>query len=146
MAMLAVAIQRILKPFRGDRRGNVGLLFGLLAVPMTIAVGVSIDYGMASSARTKLQSALDAAVLAGAAASSTQTQTAAIAVAKQVFAADTSDLNAGASASFSFDASGDLNGTARRPNISPTLPPRSPPRDRKNFTIDVNIVCPRIHR
>ncbi|MGD0721503.1 MAG: pilus assembly protein TadG-related protein [Roseiarcus sp.] len=112
MAMLAVAIQRILKPFRGDRRGNVGLLFGLLAVPMTIAVGVSIDYGMAAGARTKLQSALDAAVLAGAAASSAQTQTASIAVAQHVFTADTSDLNAGASASFSFDASGDLNGTA----------------------------------
>ncbi|MGD0721502.1 MAG: pilus assembly protein TadG-related protein [Roseiarcus sp.] len=109
---MLTSIVKFFRSLGGDRGGNVGLMFGLLAVPLTIAVGVSIDYGMASSARTKLQSALDAAVLAGAAASSTQTQTAAIAVAKQVFAADTSDLNAGASATFTFNASGDLNGTA----------------------------------
>jgi putative Flp pilus-assembly TadE/G-like protein len=109
---MLTSIVKFIRSLGRDRRGNVGLLFGLLAVPLTIAVGVSIDYGMAAGARTKLQSALDAAVLAGANASSTQTQTASIAVAQQVFTADTSDLNAGAAASFSFDASGNLNGTA----------------------------------
>ena len=110
--MLGAALTKLLGALCSDRRGNVGLMFGLLAVPLTVAVGVGVDYGMAASARTKLQSAIDAAVLAGAAASSSQTRTAAIALAQHVFTADTSDLNAGASANFSFDASGNLTGTA----------------------------------
>jgi Flp pilus assembly protein TadG len=49
-----------------DRRGNIALIGAIAAVPMILAAGVTIDYVRASSARADLQTAIDAAVLAGA--------------------------------------------------------------------------------
>jgi Flp pilus assembly protein TadG len=46
--------------------GSVMPLFALLTVPMLALTGAAIDYSRATSARTALQVALDAAVLAGA--------------------------------------------------------------------------------
>lgn len=43
--------------------GNVSLLFGLSLVPFVGAIGVAVDYTQASSVRTEMQSALDAAAL-----------------------------------------------------------------------------------
>jgi len=50
--------------FAQDRRGNVALMFSLLAVPLVFAVGMSIDYGTAASLQSKLNAAADSAVLA----------------------------------------------------------------------------------
>jgi Flp pilus assembly protein TadG len=52
--------------FSADDRGNVAMMFALSLFPMLAASGAAIDYSRLSSAQTKLQSALDAAVLAAA--------------------------------------------------------------------------------
>ena len=49
-----------------DERGNVALLFGLMALPLFSSVGAAVDYGNAVSINSKLQAASDAAVLAAA--------------------------------------------------------------------------------
>jgi Flp pilus assembly protein TadG len=82
-SMTSAAFVGALERFGRDRRANVALMFSLLAVPLMLAVGVGVDYGMAAKTRVQMQAALDAAVLAGAAASSTQSQIAALAVARQ---------------------------------------------------------------
>lgn len=52
--------------FLRNERGTIALLFGLLIVPLMMVAGIAIDYGMASTKRTAMQSALDAATLAAA--------------------------------------------------------------------------------
>lgn len=49
---------------RADDRGNVGLVFAAVVIPVVGMIGFSIDYGQALSARASLQSAMDSAVLA----------------------------------------------------------------------------------
>ena len=112
MPMSFASIRKLLGAFGRHRSGNVALMFALLSVPLTMSVAVGIDYGLAANARTKLQAAVDAAVLAGAVASATKTQTASIAVAQQLFKADVQDLGASAAASFSFNANGAFAGAA----------------------------------
>jgi Flp pilus assembly protein TadG len=51
------------KRFALDRRGNVALMFGLMAVPLVYVVGMSIDYGTAARLQSKLNAAADSAVL-----------------------------------------------------------------------------------
>jgi Flp pilus assembly protein TadG/uncharacterized protein YegL len=58
-------IQQLLR-FRHDRAGNVALTFALALLPLMGAVGIAVDYSMASRQRAVIQSALDAAMLAGA--------------------------------------------------------------------------------
>jgi Flp pilus assembly protein TadG/uncharacterized protein YegL len=58
-------IEQLLR-FRQDSRGNVTLIFALALLPLLGAVGVAVDYSMASRQRAVVQSALDAAMLAGA--------------------------------------------------------------------------------
>lgn len=48
--------------------GSVAVLFGLLMIPLIVAAGVGVDYGRAAEIRATLQSAVDAAALAGASA------------------------------------------------------------------------------
>ena len=50
----------------GDERGNVALLFGLMALPLFVLMGGAVDYGTAVSVSSELQAASDAAVLAAA--------------------------------------------------------------------------------
>ncbi len=52
--------------FWSDRRGNVAIGLALALIPIVLATGVAIDWARASSARSRLQAAIDAAVLAGA--------------------------------------------------------------------------------
>ncbi len=52
--------------FKQNRTGNVALLFGLMILPILIFVGAGIDYSRAQNALYTLQTAADAAVLAGA--------------------------------------------------------------------------------
>jgi Flp pilus assembly protein TadG len=49
------------------REGSFGLLYAVLAVPLLLAVGVSIDYVIAYNERSQTQNAADGAVLAAAA-------------------------------------------------------------------------------
>jgi len=51
-----------------DSDGAVAVLFGLLMIPLIVAVGVGVDYGRATEIRVTLQSTVDAAALAGASA------------------------------------------------------------------------------
>jgi Flp pilus assembly protein TadG len=55
------AFTRQLSRFRGDRRGNVAMIFGLAALPILTAVGCAVDYTIATHMRTRLQAAIDAA-------------------------------------------------------------------------------------
>lgn len=52
--------------FLSNRDGNFAIMFAILAVPLLLAVGVSIDFVRAVNERTELQSAADSAVLAAA--------------------------------------------------------------------------------
>jgi hypothetical protein len=53
--------------FIKDTRGSVGIVFGLTALLVFMAVGAGIDYGRAVTTRTTLQAATDAAAAAAAA-------------------------------------------------------------------------------
>jgi len=66
----------MLKITRGDKqvrefgrnaKGQVALIFALVMLPIAGSVGAAVDYSTANSVRSKLQSAMEAAVLAGAA-------------------------------------------------------------------------------
>lgn len=45
--------------FLKNTRGNMTIMAAVLAVPLLIAVGVSIDYGMSTKSRSDMQNALD---------------------------------------------------------------------------------------
>jgi Flp pilus assembly protein TadG len=57
-----------IRRFAADTRGNVALLFGLLVVPLALGAGIGVDYSRAANMRASLQSTVDSAALAGAAA------------------------------------------------------------------------------
>jgi len=54
-----------LAAFGRDRRGNIAIIFALAGTVVLGFVGVAVDYSIASKQRTKLQAALDSALLAG---------------------------------------------------------------------------------
>jgi len=95
--------------FARDRRANVAVAFALLSVPLMIALGLGVDYSLAAAARNKMQSAIDAAVLAGI--ESSGTQTAALATAKNFFNAQAPSVSGGVTSTFTF-SNGTLTGTA----------------------------------
>ena len=53
----------LLSRFGKDASGNVGLMFGFIALPMIGIAGASVDYARASSARATLNAAVDSAAL-----------------------------------------------------------------------------------
>ncbi len=55
------ALFRLIGRFRGDKSGNIAVLFTLALVPVLSAVGCAVDYARAAQLRTKLQAAVDAA-------------------------------------------------------------------------------------
>jgi Flp pilus assembly protein TadG len=57
-------MRALIADFRSNSRGNVAIICALCAIPLVSAVGCVIDYSMASTVRTKLQAAADAASLA----------------------------------------------------------------------------------
>ncbi|MBU1211873.1 MAG: pilus assembly protein [Alphaproteobacteria bacterium] len=57
---------KLLFAFNHENKGNVGMLFGLLILPMFATVGMAIDYGQAITAHQKLQTLVDKAAIAGA--------------------------------------------------------------------------------
>lgn len=54
----------VLSRFASDRRGNMATILALISVPLLVAVGLATDYSSASSGRSSMQNALDAAALA----------------------------------------------------------------------------------
>jgi Flp pilus assembly protein TadG len=54
----------VLRRLHADRSGAVGMMFGLLVVPLTAVVGLAVDYGRAYAVKSHTQAALDAAALA----------------------------------------------------------------------------------
>jgi Flp pilus assembly protein TadG len=63
MQPLVRRLRQILHSFRSAQGGNVVTTFALAMVPIIGMVGAAVDYSRASSARTALQSALDATAL-----------------------------------------------------------------------------------
>ncbi|PPD43162.1 MAG: hypothetical protein CTY15_10520, partial [Methylocystis sp.] len=52
--------------FRDAREGATAIIFGLLIIPLMLALGAAVDYGRASQTRTALQTSVDAAAIAAA--------------------------------------------------------------------------------
>ncbi len=75
MPMPFNALNRYVRRFALDQRGNVAIAFGAVLMPLLAASGVAVDYGRVSGARSALQAALDAGVVAAATESNGRTAT-----------------------------------------------------------------------
>ncbi|GJE25455.1 TadE/TadG family type IV pilus assembly protein [Methylobacterium organophilum] len=62
MTLLSKALSRI-RGLPRDRSGQMAVLFGIATIPLLCVAGVAIDYGRRSSAKVRLDAALDAALL-----------------------------------------------------------------------------------
>jgi Flp pilus assembly protein TadG len=98
-----------LKCLLEDRSGNFAIIAALAAIPIVLAIGIAVDYSRAASAKTDLQEAVDAAVLAGARDGTSGWKT--IAAKMLSSSVKTKDFTV-SSSSFVNDASGNYVGTA----------------------------------
>jgi Flp pilus assembly protein TadG len=55
----------LFRRFKDDKRGTFAMMTGLMMVPIVLSVGVGTDIARQTQARTRLQQAVDGAVLAG---------------------------------------------------------------------------------
>jgi len=55
----------IFSRFTSDKRANVGIIFGIVSIPLMIAMGSTVDYSRAYMKQKSLATAVDTAVLAG---------------------------------------------------------------------------------
>jgi Flp pilus assembly protein TadG len=79
--------------FVRDRRANVAMMFGFLALPLIFGIGMAVDYGTAARLKSKLNAAADAAVLAAVTpAMMNQTDAVAKLAAQNMFIAQTTGL------------------------------------------------------
>jgi Flp pilus assembly protein TadG len=104
-------IRHLLCEFRRDASGGTAVMFALAIIPMVGAVGVAVDFAKATQLRSRMQSALDSAVLAG-----VKESTSALKISKAAafFASQTAnDWGAAPTATFSVDSTGKLTGTAQ---------------------------------
>jgi len=60
------AINAPLRKFAGCERGNFGIVFALVAVPVLGIAGMALDYSRISSTKESLQASVDAAITAAA--------------------------------------------------------------------------------
>lgn len=90
----------------------MAVLFALSSVPLSLGIGIAIDFSHAASVRTYMQAGLDAAVLAGEKASLTVTQSAAVTIASNVFAGEVATIGGNPTANFTFNSDGNLSGSA----------------------------------
>jgi hypothetical protein len=90
------AIRTLFAGMRGFPRrqdGSVAITFALALVPIMLAVGCAVDYGVANSAKAKLDAALDAAALAAVSKNAiTKSKSEAQALALDMFNADAAGL------------------------------------------------------
>jgi Flp pilus assembly protein TadG len=63
MTRLATTFPRLLRRFFRAQRGNITIIFALTTIPVIGFVGAAVDYSRANSARTAMQSAIDATAL-----------------------------------------------------------------------------------
>jgi Flp pilus assembly protein TadG len=75
---MLLALRQSCLHFNRDREGSVAATFALALVPLVGLVGAAVDYSSATNARTSLQVALDAALIAGAKDGSTNWATTAL--------------------------------------------------------------------
>ncbi len=59
-------IRETVKKFAADRRGNFGIYFAIVSIPLLAAAGIGLDYTNATRVRSELQQAADAAALVAA--------------------------------------------------------------------------------
>ena len=59
-------LSRLIRRLPGDDKGAVAIIFGLMIIPLVLAIGVGVDYARAVQFKAQLQSATDSAALAGA--------------------------------------------------------------------------------
>jgi Flp pilus assembly protein TadG len=62
--LLASRPLRVSRPFLASRAGAIAPMFGLIAVPVVVAMGAAVDIGRSIDSRNNLQDALDATSLA----------------------------------------------------------------------------------
>jgi Flp pilus assembly protein TadG len=87
-------IRFVFHKFIRDRRANVAMIFGFMAIPLVFAVGMAIDYGAAARLKSKLNAAADSAVLAAVTpAMMTQSDAASITAATNMFSAQVTGLS-----------------------------------------------------
>jgi Flp pilus assembly protein TadG len=98
-----------IRRLRDDRSGNIAIVAALSAIPLALAIGVAVDYSRSVAAKTDLQEALDAAVLAGARDGGSGWTT--LSSKMLVASVKTKDFTLSAS-NFALDASGNYVGTA----------------------------------
>src|SRR2546423_578224 len=67
MAVVDLAFKNL---YQGNARGNVAVITALPALPIISAIGCVVEYSMATTIKTKLQAAADAATLAAVSANS----------------------------------------------------------------------------
>src|SRR4051812_44689978 len=75
---MRIALRKSCRRLKRDREGSVVSTFALSLIPVVGLVGAAVDYSSANNARTNLQVALDAALIAGAKDGSTNWTTAAL--------------------------------------------------------------------
>src|SRR3954454_4754932 len=63
---MRIALRKSCRRLKRDREGSVVTTFALALIPVVGLVGAAVDYSAANNARTSLQVALDAALIAGA--------------------------------------------------------------------------------
>ena len=66
MSNCMTRLSSLRRRFGANQRGNVGIIFGMMLVPLLAVTGAAVDYGRAVSAKSKLQGIVDAAANAGA--------------------------------------------------------------------------------
>jgi|APMI01.1.fsa_nt_gi Flp pilus assembly protein TadG len=71
-------LSRALDSFARDTRGNLGMILGVAAVPLVLAVGAAVEYSRGVDLRTRVTAAADAAALAGVLAAQTTLQNASL--------------------------------------------------------------------
>jgi len=64
-SMIKPLARRLLRSLANDHSGNVYLIVGISLIPMTLALGIGIDYSRAMRLQTKLNAVADAAALTG---------------------------------------------------------------------------------
>src|SRR4249920_161718 len=57
-------LNRLMRRFQRDQRGNLAVIFAIACVPLISGIGCAIDYSEATRIKAKLQSAADAAAVA----------------------------------------------------------------------------------
>ena len=73
---ISTRLQALISGFLANARGNVAVITALSALPIISAIGCVVDYSMATTIKTRLQAAADAATLAAVSANSPLTATA----------------------------------------------------------------------